>query len=124
MTLESVPFVTVNNDDVKPGALRILRTLNDSGYQAYLNGGCVRDLLIGREPKDWDVATDAGPDAVRRLFDRTVAVGARFGVVTVLLDDGSYEVARFRKDGEYGDGRRPQNVEFVEAEARLLAKKR
>ena len=106
----------MKNDDVKPGALRILRTLNDHGYRAFLSGGCVRDLLIGREPKDWDVATDAGPDAVRRLFDRTVAVGARFGVVTVLLDDGSYEVARFRKDGEYGDGRRPQNVEFVEAE--------
>ena len=107
----------MNNDDLKPGALRILRTLNDHGYQAYLNGGCVRDLLMGGEPRDWDVATDAGPDAVGRLFDRTVAVGARFGVVTVLLDDGSYEVARFRKDGEYGDGRRPQDVEFADAEA-------
>ena len=107
----------MNNDDVKPGALRILRTLNDHGYRAFLNGGCVRDLLMGREPRDWDVATDAGPDAVMRLFDRTVPVGARFGVVTVLLDDGSYEVARFRRDGEYGDGRRPRDVEFAGAEA-------
>ena len=110
--LESVPFPFVNNDDVKPGALRILRTLNDHKYQAFLSGGCVRDLLMGGEPKDWDVATDAGPDAVRRLFDRTVDVGARFGVVTVLLDDGRYEVARFRRDGEYGDGRRPREVVF------------
>ena len=107
----------MNNDDVKPGALRILRTLNDRGYRAYLDGGCVRDLLMGREPRDWDVATDAGPEAVRRLFDRTVAVGARFGIITVLLDDGSYEVARFRRDGEYGDGRRPREVEFADAEA-------
>ena len=107
----------MNNDDVKPGALRILRTLNDHGYRAFLNGGCVRDLLMGREPRDWDVATDAGPDAVMRLFDRTVPVGARFGVVTVLLDDGNYEVARFRRDGEYEDGRRPRDVEFADAEA-------
>ena len=110
-------FFNVNNDDVKPGALRILRTLNGHGYQAYLNGGCVRDLLMGLEPKDWDVATDAGPDAVRRLFDRTLAIGARFGIVTVLLDDGCYEVARFRKDGEYEDGRRPREVEFAGPEA-------
>ena len=107
----------MKNDDVKPGALNILRTLNDHGYRACLSGGCVRDLLMGREPKDWDVATNAGPDAVRRLFDRTVDVGARFGIITVLLDDGRYEVARFRRDGEYEDGRRPREVEFADAEA-------
>ena len=110
-------FSIVNNHDVKPGVLRILRTLNDCGYRAYLNGGCVRDLLMGREPKDWDVATDAAPEAVRRLFERTVDVGARYGIVTVLLDDGSYEVARFRRDGEYEDGRRPREVEFTGPEA-------
>src|SRR5881296_919392 len=68
---------------LKDFAISIARTLHDQGYQAYLVGGCVRDLLLGREPADYDVATDAKPDEVMRIFPETYAVGAQFGVVLV-----------------------------------------
>jgi len=97
---------------IRAGAFHIIRVLREQGYQALLAGGCVRDLLMGRTPKDWDVATDAAPEAVLRLFARTEAVGAQFGVVIVSLEDGRYEVARFRRDGRYLDGRHPEEVEF------------
>ena len=71
----------------KEKATEIVRTLRQHGYQAYLVGGCVRDLLLGREPADYDVATDATPDEVMHLFPRTWAVGAQFGVVLVPVDD-------------------------------------
>ena len=106
MSLEAIP----------PGAGRVVGCLRGAGHRALLAGGCVRDHLMGREPKDWDVATDAGPERVAELFQRTVPVGARFGVVLVLEEDGQYEVARFRRDGAYADGRRPERVEFAEPE--------
>jgi poly(A) polymerase len=99
------------------GALQIVRTLREAGYQALLAGGCVRDRLMGRTPEDWDVATDAAPEAVMELFARTVPVGVQFGIVVVLLEEGRYEVARFRRDGRYLDGRRPEKIEFADAEA-------
>ena len=68
---------------MKEAAVEIVRTLREHGYQSYLAGGCVRDLLLGREPADYDVATDATPQQVMRVFPRTVEVGARFGVVLV-----------------------------------------
>lgn len=95
------------------GALAIIRGLQQAGYQALLAGGCVRDWLIGSTPKDWDIATDATPEQVMELFADTVPVGAKFGVVLVTFEDGTYEVARFRKDGMYRDGRHPEQVEFV-----------
>ena len=101
---------------MKEGALRIVQTLKDAGYQALLAGGCVRDMVLGTEPADWDVATDADPQAVMQLFARTVPVGLQFGIVVVVLDEGEYEVARFRRDGHYLDGRHPQEVEFSSAE--------
>ena len=100
---------------MKEGALRIVQTLKDAGYQALLAGGCVRDMVLGTEPADWDVATDADPQAVMQLFARTVPVGLQFGIVVVVLDEGEYEVARFRRDGHYLDGRHPQEVEFSSA---------
>ena len=100
---------------IDPGALQIVRTLRQEGHQALLAGGCVRDLAMGRTPEDWDVATDAGPRVVMDLFERTISVGAQFGVVAVLLEDRRYEVARFRRDGPYPDGRRPLQVEFADA---------
>ena len=88
-----------------------------SGYEAYLAGGCVRDLLLGREPKDYDVATSATPDSVLDLFARTFAVGAHFGVVLVSMEiDGEAtltEVATFRSDGAYSDGRHPDAVAAI-----------
>ncbi len=100
---------------IDPGALHIVRTLREKGHQALLAGGCVRDLAMGRAPADWDVATDAGPQVVKGLFDRTIPVGAQFGIVVVILEDRRYEVARFRRDGPYLDGRRPLQVEFADA---------
>jgi tRNA nucleotidyltransferase/poly(A) polymerase len=112
-------------------AVRIVRRLSERGFVAYLAGGCVRDALLGRVPKDYDVATDATPDAVRDCFGRTrtLAFGASFGVIGVLppRDQTSNEasvtpteVATFRSDGEYSDGRRPDSVHFGSAEQDAL----
>lgn len=102
------------------GALKVVRALRGAGFQAFLAGGCVRDLVLGREPVDWDVATSAGPEEVEALFPRTVLVGAKFGIVVAVLAEGHYEVARFRRDGPYRDGRRPASVEFADPEADAL----
>ena len=90
----------------------IVQRLHDAGHVALYAGGCVRDRLMGVEPHDYDIATDARPEQVQALFRRTVAVGAHFGVIVVL--DGSYEfqVATFRNDGQYLDGRHPTTVSF------------
>jgi len=117
---------------LKDFAISIARTLHDQGYQAYLVGGCVRDLLLGREPADYDIATDATPEQVMRIFPQTYAVGAQFGVVLVpMAEDPSVtsvvdqadvnhgrhrgktvEVATFRSDIGYSDGRHPDQVRF------------
>jgi len=89
--------------------------LADAGFETYLAGGSVRDRLLGREPADYDIATAATPDQVRALFPRTIEVGAAFGVLRVLADDGTYEVATFRTEGPYLDGRRPASVRFATA---------
>jgi len=98
-------------------ATDLVRRLRAAGHQAYLAGGCVRDRLLGREPLDFDVATSAPPEAVQALFRRTVPVGAQFGVILVLVDDARFEVATFRSDAAYVDGRRPSAVHFGTAEA-------
>jgi len=102
---------------IDSGALHIVQALRMAGHQALLAGGCVRDWVMGREPKDWDVATDAESQAVMRLFARTIPVGAKFGVVIVVLEEGQYEVARFRRDVGYLDGRHPEEVEFADSRA-------
>jgi poly(A) polymerase len=98
-------------------AFHVLGKLRAAGYEAYLAGGCVRDLLLGREPTDYDVATSATPDVVLGLFPRTFAVGAHFGVVLVANGDGEgytvTEVATFRSDGAYSDGRHPDAVKYT-----------
>ena len=100
-------------------ALSVLRKLRAEGHEAYLAGGCVRDLLLGREPKDYDVATSATPDVVLGLFPRTFAVGAHFGVVLVADgDEEGYvttEVATFRSDEAYSDGRHPDAVRYTKS---------
>ena len=103
--------------DVKyQAASEIVRVLRAAGHQAYFAGGCVRDLLLGVAAKDFDVATSATPDVVLGLFEKTFSVGAHFGVVLVCLEaDGAEiatEVATFRNDGAYSDGRRPDAVRF------------
>jgi poly(A) polymerase len=94
----------------------VLRRLRQHGHVAYFAGGCVRDLLFGLEPKDWDVATDAPPKRVRELFSNTQAVGAAFGVILVRHGRSVVEVATFRREGNYSDGRRPDSVEFTGAQ--------
>ncbi len=103
-------------------AIDVVRRLRDAGFQALWAGGCVRDELLGLVPKDYDVATDAKPEVVRRLFRRTVAVGMSFGVIQVLgprTEPGplKVEVATFRSDVSYSDGRRPDAVVFSTPEA-------
>ncbi len=97
-------------------ARAIVRRLQDAGFIAYYAGGCVRDQLMGVEPHDYDIATNAHPQEVQRLFPRTVAVGAHFGVIVVLDGSSEFQVATFRHDGQYLDGRHPENVVFATPE--------
>lgn len=102
--------------DNQQAAIKIIHTLREQGFEALLAGGCVRDRLLGREAKDFDVATSAEPAEVQALFKRTLQVGARFGVVIVMLGKQQVEVATFRIDGSYVDGRRPADVQFTTAQ--------
>ena len=99
----------------KQAAIKIIKRLQRKGFQALLAGGCVRDMLLGRRAKDYDVATEARPEDVIRLFRRTLKVGVKFGVVIVLIDGRQVEVATFRMDSDYADGRHPAAVEFAGA---------
>ena len=101
-------------------AARIISRLHTAGYEAYLVGGCVRDSLRGVEPLDYDIVTSARPEDVCALFSHTVPVGASFGVVLVVEEDHAYEVATFRTEGEYADGRRPTQVAFATVEEDVL----
>ena len=106
--------------DKKDGALDILKTLRAKGYEALWAGGCVRDQLLGREAQDYDIATNARPEEVMKLFSKTIPVGIQFGVVLVLLNDFQYEVATFRAEGKYVDGRHPESVRFCSAKEDAL----
>ena len=96
-------------------ALQIVQTLRDRGYEAYFVGGCVRDLVLKKNPKDFDIATNAVPQKIRQLFPKTVAVGEQFGVIIVLMEGEPFEVATFRADQGYQDGRHPTNIRFTNA---------
>ena len=91
----------------------IIKELNKAGYEAYAVGGCVRDILLNRKPKDWDITTSASPWEVKKLFQRTVDTGLQHGTVTVMLHRVGYEVTTYRIDGEYKDGRHPKEVIFT-----------
>ena len=93
-------------------AAAIVKTLRDHDFEAYFVGGCVRDLVMGRAPKDVDIATNATPDVVQDIFPNTVAVGESFGVVIVLWGGIHFEVATFRSETSYSDGRRPDSVRY------------
>ena len=102
--------------DRENAAREICAVLRKDGFRALLAGGCVRDMLLGRTPQDYDVATNARPEEVMKRFPKTIAVGAKFGVVIVVRDEGFFEVATFRADGPYLDGRHPSSVTFTEEE--------
>src|ERR1700752_1005472 len=98
--------------DAESLARTIISTLRGEGFQGYLVGGCVRDLLLGYEPKDYDVATNAPPERLLELFPHSGQVGAHFGVVLVREGSHHVEVATFRSEHDYADGRRPSSVHF------------
>jgi poly(A) polymerase len=111
------PSGPAHNRFMQPRALaeQICETLRRDGHQAYLVGGCVRDLLMGRDPSDYDVATDARPERVQDLFPKSLAVGAKFGVILVVEDGAEVEVATFRSDMGYTDGRHPDRVVYSDS---------
>lgn len=101
---------------VSPGAIQVCQALIRAGFQAYIVGGCVRDLLLGVEPKDYDITTDASPEEVVNLFPKTIPTGLQHGTVTVVMGQGienHFEITTFRIEGAYTDGRRPEEVFFV-----------
>lgn len=100
------------SESLEHSARAVVTRLCESGYTALYAGGCVRDRLLGAEPHDYDIATSARPEEVQKLFPKTVAVGAHFGVIVVLHDGHEFQVATFRSDGAYVDGRRPEGVVF------------
>ncbi len=98
-------------------AIEIVAALRQAGFAAFWVGGCVRDFLLGREPQDFDIATDARPGQVEKLFCKTIPVGKKFGVIIVVEGGQQFQVATFRAEADYQDGRRPEKIEFANAEA-------
>jgi poly(A) polymerase len=110
----------MNAGSPKTIAKKIVARLQKSGFAAFWVGGCVRDFLLGREPWDIDIATNARPEQVEELFKRTIAVGKKFGVIIVVENKHEFQVATFRSDEDYKDGRRPEKVVFGDARADAL----
>ena len=104
----------------KKAALKVITTLHQAGHQALLAGGCVRDMLLDIDANDYDVATSAHPGQVAELFRKTLMVGAQFGVVVVIMNKQQVEVATFRNEAGYADGRRPDTVHFTNDEEDAL----
>ena len=111
------PKGTFENHSQWTSVKEVTSRLKLAGYEAYLAGGCVRDLLMGREPNDFDIATNATPDQIEGLFPKSIAVGKAFGVIILPYLDFQLEVATFREDLEYRDGRRPEGVKFSTPQA-------
>ena len=105
----------MNKIDIPNGAALILDKLKRNGFESFCVGGCVRDSLLNLQPKDWDICTSALPEQVEEIFkdNRIIETGLKHGTVTIIMDDGQYEVTTFRTDGVYSDCRRPDNVTFV-----------
>lgn len=106
----------IDPGQIPENAKKVCKELNDNGFQAYIVGGCVRDLLMGIKPKDWDIATNAKPDQVKSIFPKTFDSGIEHGTITVMMSkshEDHFEVTTYRVDGNYEDGRRPSSVEYV-----------
>ncbi len=99
--------------NISDGAVRVLARLKNAGYDAYVAGGAVRDLIMGKTPHDYDIATDAKPDDIKKLFPKTIDTGIKHGTITVIENKTGYEITTFRRDGSYNDGRHPSEVEYV-----------
>jgi len=107
-------------DSPRAVAGEIVARLQQAGFAAFWVGGCVRDFLLGREPQDFDIATDAKPEQVEKLFSKTIPVGKKFGVMIVVENNQQFQVATFRAEADYRDGRRPTKIAFANAEADAL----
>jgi len=105
---------------LRAGAVAIVRRLQAEGFKAYWVGGCVRDVLLGRSPGDFDIATSAVPSEIERIFPVVIPVGRAFGVMLVRQADDEFEVATFRAESDYTDGRHPSRVSFGDATADAL----
>jgi tRNA nucleotidyltransferase (CCA-adding enzyme) len=101
----------------------IINTLINNGYESYVVGGCVRDSILKKKPKDWDITTKAKPEQVIKLFDKVILTGLKHGTVTVIINKNGYEVTTYRTDGEYEDNRHPKEVKFVECLKEDLARR-
>lgn len=99
-----------------PTSVKIIKQLKKNGHDAYWAGGCVRDILLGIEPKDFDIVTSATPDQIEDILEHTIPVGKQFGVILAVKNGKSFEIATFRSDSGYSDGRRPDAVTFTTAE--------
>lgn len=105
---------------LEDAAVSVAKKLRESGFEAFFAGGCVRDMVMGSKPEDYDIATNATPETVQSIFRHTIPVGVQFGVVIVLEGGAQFEVATFRSDGRYTDGRRPDEVRFGTAQEDVL----
>ena len=101
---------------MKATSIEIIDILKQAGHKAYWAGGCVRDMLLGVEPKDFDIVTSAKPDEIEDLLEHTIPIGKQFGVILAIQNNHHFEIATFRSDAGYSDGRRPDAVEFTNAE--------
>ena len=99
---------------------KIIKILEKNGFEAVVVGGAVRDYLMGKIPQDFDIATNARPENVEELFPHTIGVGKQFGVILVVMGGEQFEIATYRKDLGYSDGRHPDKVEFADARADVL----
>lgn len=110
----------IEENKTRQNAASILQRLKQSGHEAYFVGGCVRDFILGRDSGDYDIVTSALPDQIIKLFPHTAAIGAKFGVIAVIVENHPYEVATFRSDDIYEDGRHPSQVHFSSAKEDVL----
>ena len=95
---------------MKATSIQIIEILKKAGHEAYWAGGCVRDMLLGIKPKDFDIVTSAKPDEIEDLLEHTIPVGKKFGVILAIVNGHHFEIATFRSDAGYSDGRRPDAV--------------
>lgn len=109
--------MTIKKDSIPENVIKLIKDINNSGYEAYIVGGCVRDLILKREPHDYDICTNAKPNEVFNILKdlnyRFHTIGIEFGTITALIDDEEYEITTYRKESTYSDNRHPDKVEFV-----------
>ena len=103
----------IKNSEIYITALEVIKTLSDAGFESYIVGGAVRDLLIKKNPKEYDICTSATPNEINKIFKKSKLVGQSFGVSIVLQNQYAFEIATFREDFDYLDGRHPDKVKYT-----------